>query len=52
MIDSRRTARQPSWCRVPLEPREASNKHLIDDPAPVLPFEIFSEAIDEVLNRP
>lgn len=47
MIDSARTARQPSWCHVPLEPREASNKHLIDDPVPALPFEIFSEAVDE-----
>lgn len=45
-FDDRR-ARQPSWDRISLEPREASDKHNEIDEMPVVPFEIYSEAIGE-----
>lgn len=51
MIDYKRAAPQPSWNDVPLGPKEASNRHLIDDPIPALPFEITSEAIDECVRN-
>lgn len=45
-FDNRR-ARQPSWNRISAEPREASDKHNDVDEIPVVPFEIYSEAVDE-----
>lgn len=51
MIDYKRAAPQPSWDHHPLGPKEASNRHLIDDPIPALPFEITSEAIDECVRN-
>lgn len=48
MMRGEKPARQPSWGRVPLEPKEASNKHNVLDPIPGLPFEVFTEAVDEV----
>ncbi len=51
MIDYKRAAPQPSWDHHPPGPKEASNRHLIDDPIPALPFEITSEAIDECFRN-
>ncbi|VXC19238.1 conserved hypothetical protein [Pseudomonas sp. 8AS] len=51
MIDYKRAAPQPSWNDAPLGPKEASNRHLIDDPIPALPFEITSEAIEECVRN-
>jgi len=44
----RRTARQPSWGSLVPEPKPALNKLIAQDLVPDLPFEIFSEAVDEV----
>lgn len=44
----RRTARQPSWGSLVPEPKPAVNKLIAQDLVPDLPFEIFSEAVDEV----
>ncbi|WDM86048.1 DUF3987 domain-containing protein [Pseudomonas asiatica] len=48
MMHSEKSARQPSWGRGGFKPKEASNKHNVLDPIPNLPFEIFTEAVDEV----
>lgn len=42
-----KAARQASWGVVVREPKEASKKHSLSDPIPTIPFEIFSEAVDE-----
>lgn len=48
MSCGRSTARQPSWGSSVPEPKPALNKHVAPDLVPDLPFEIFSEAVDEV----
>lgn len=47
-MHGKRPARQPEWGFRVLEPQEPSNKHNELDHIPSVPFEIFSEAVDEV----
>jgi len=48
MIRGHRAASQPSWGSLTSEPKQASNKHFLPDPVPNLPFDLFSDAVDEV----